>query len=239
MTVRIDVISDVVCPWCFIGQRRLARALELLREGADEAPEVEVVWHPFQLNPQLPLEGVERSEYVALKFGSRGQEIYGRVAAVGRGVGIDFAFDRIVRQPNTVPAHQLIDLAQQQGRQDEMVEALFRGYFLDGVDLTQAGNLVVLAAQAGLEPGMTRACLEDSKQRQAVLDADARARALGVSGVPFFIFGQRLAVSGAQEPEVLLRALAEAAAEPAAQDSRARALSGGARTVLEFRRALG
>ena len=217
MTVRIDVISDVVCPWCFIGQRRLARALELLHDSADEAPKVEVVWHPFQLNPQLPVEGVERSEYVARKFGSRAQEIYDRVAAVGRSVGIDFAFDRITRQPNTVLAHQLIDLAQQQGRQDEMVEVLFRGYFLDGVDLTQAANLVALAAQAGLDPVMTRACLEDTAQRQAVLDADARARSLGVSGVPFFIFGQRLTVSGAQEPEVLLRALSEAAVASAAQ----------------------
>ena len=121
MTVRIDVISDVVCPWCFIGKRRLERALELLRQSGQEATEVEVVWHPFQLNPQLPPQGVERSRYVAEKFGARAHEIYGRVAAVGRSVGIDFAFERIVRQPNTAPAHQLVDLALAHGRQDEMV----------------------------------------------------------------------------------------------------------------------
>ena len=217
MTLRIDVISDVVCPWCFIGKRRLAHALELFDDGADTEPRVEVVWHPFQLNPQLPLQGVERSEYLALKFGARAPEIYSRVAAVGRSVGIDFAFERIVRQPNTAPAHQLIDLARQQGKQDEMVETLFRGYFLEGIDLTQSDKLVALACRAGLDGEAARACLDDDAQRQAVLAEDAEARALGVSGVPFFIFDRRLAVSGAQEPDVLLRALREAAAEPLAQ----------------------
>ena len=215
--MRIDVISDVVCPWCYIGKRRLARTLELLRESVGETPQVEVVWRPFQLNPQLPAKGIERSEYLAVKFGSRAQEIYSRVTGVGRSVGIDFAFDRIVRQPNTVPAHQLIALAQRYGNQDEMVETLFRGYFLEGVDLTQSDNLVELARRAGLEGQVARECLDDDAQRQAVLAEDGQARALGVTGVPFFIFEQRLAVSGAQEPDVLLRALTEAAAEPADQ----------------------
>ena len=208
MTVRIEVISDVVCPWCFIGKRRLERALELLRQASPQA-EVEVIWHPFQLNPELPLEGIERSEYLARKFGSRAQDIYGRVTAVGRSVGIDFAFERIVRQPNTAPAHQLIALAQAKGRQDQMVEALFRAYFLEGVDLTRTPNLLALAGQAGLDRDEARTWLEDDAQWQAVQAADGQARALGVSGVPFFIFDQRLAVSGAQEPEVLLRALSE------------------------------
>ena len=217
MTVRIDVISDVVCPWCFIGKRRLARALELLRDSTDQGPQVQVVWHPFQLNPSLPSGGVDRSEYVARKFGSRAPEIYARVAAVGRSVGIDFAFERIVRQPNTAAAHQLIELARLRGIQDEMVETLFRGYFLEGVDLTQAGELLALARRAGLDSEAARTFLDDDAQRQAVVKEDEQARALGVSGVPFFIFGQRLAVSGAQEPEVLLRALAQVAAEPVAQ----------------------
>jgi predicted DsbA family dithiol-disulfide isomerase len=217
MTVRIDVISDVVCPWCYIGKRRLAQALQLYRDGADPAPQVEVVWHPFQLNPQLPLQGVERSQYLALKFGARAPEIYSRVAAVGRSVGIDFAFEGIVRQPNTVPAHQLIDWARSRGKQDEMVEALFRGYFLEGVDLTQFDNLVELARRAGLDREAARACLDDDAQRQAVLTADGQARTLGVSGVPFFIFDQRLAVSGAQAADVLLGALMKASAEPVAQ----------------------
>jgi predicted DsbA family dithiol-disulfide isomerase len=215
MTIRIDVISDVVCPWCFIGKRRLARALELFGRSADAAPQV--LWHPFQLNPQLPLHGMERSEYLALKFGSRAPDIYSRVAAAGRGVGIEFAFERIVRQPNTAPAHQLIGLAQAHGKQDEMVETLFRAYFLEGVDLTQADNLTALAIRAGLDGAAAQACLVDDAQRQTVLAQDEQARALGVGGVPFFIFGQRLAVSGAQEPDVLVRALMEVAAEPVPQ----------------------
>jgi predicted DsbA family dithiol-disulfide isomerase len=217
MTVRVDVISDVVCPWCYIGKRRLAQAVELFRESAGQTPELEVVWHPFQLNPQLPLEGITRSEYLARKFGSRAEDIYTRVSGVGRGVGINFAFERIVRQPNTVPAHQLIALAQLHGRQDDMVETLFRGYFLEGADLTQTDALVELARRAGLENEAARACLDDDAQRQAALAEDEQARALGVSGVPFFIFDRRLAVSGAQEPQVLLRALREAAAEPVDQ----------------------
>jgi len=216
MTLRIDVISDVVCPWCYIGKRRLEQALELFRRSVD-GPELEVVWHPFQLNPQLPREGIARSEYLSRKFGSRADDIYARVTAVGRSVGIDFAFERIVRQPNTVPAHQLIGFAQSQGRQDEIVESLFRGYFLEGADLTQTDNLIQLARRAGLEDGATRASLDDDAQRQEVLAQDEQARALGVSGVPFFIFDQRLAVSGAQEPQVLLRTLREAAAEPMVQ----------------------
>jgi predicted DsbA family dithiol-disulfide isomerase len=216
MTLRIDVISDVVCPWCYIGKRRLEQALELFRRSVDVA-ELEVVWHPFQLNPQLPLQGIARSEYLSRKFGSRADDIYARVSAVGRSVGIDFAFERIVRQPNTVPAHQLIGFARSQGRQDEIVESLFRGYFLEGADLTQTDDLIQLARRAGLEDGATRASLDDDAQRQEVLAQDEQARALGVSGVPFFIFDQRLTVSGAQEPQVLLRALREATAEPMVQ----------------------
>jgi predicted DsbA family dithiol-disulfide isomerase len=217
MAVRIDVISDVVCPWCFIGKRRLESALELMRGRSDQAPEVEVVWHPFQLNPDLPVAGIERSEYIARKFGSRAQDIYGRVSAVGRSVGIDFAFERIVRQPNTVGAHQLIAIAQDEGRQEDIVETLFQAYFLEGVDLTQDGNLLALAERAGLRRETARSGLEDDARRQAVAAADQQARALGVTGVPFFIFDRRLAVSGAQEPEVLVRAISEAALEPADQ----------------------
>ena len=217
MTVQVDVISDVVCPWCYIGKRRLAQAVELFRGSAGQTPELEVEWHPFQLNPQLPPQGLARSDYLARKFGSRAEDIYTRVSGVGRSVGIEFAFERIVRQPNTVAAHQLIGLAQLHGRQDEMLETLFRGYFLEGADLTQTDALVELARRAGFEDEAARACLNDDAQRQAVLAEDERARALGVSGVPFFIFDQRLAVSGAQEAQVLLRALREAAAEPAGQ----------------------
>lgn len=213
MKLRIDVVSDVVCPWCFIGKRRLEQAVQLLAQDGIDSQAFEVVWRPYQLNPQLPPEGMARSAYVAAKFGTRGQEVYSRVAGVGRSVGIEFAFDRIVRQPNTVAAHQLIDLARAEGVQDQMVESLFRGYFLEGRDLTQAATLVELAVRAGLDEARVAASLNDYAQRQAVIARDEEARELGVTGVPFFIFAGQLAVSGAQEPEVLARAFKQAAAE--------------------------
>jgi len=211
VTLRIDVISDVVCPWCFIGKRRLEQALKLLAEDGAETQAVEVVWRPFQLNPQLPREGISRAEYVAAKFGGRAEQIYARVAGAGRTVGIEFAFDRIARQPNTSAAHQLIDLARNEHVQDAMVESLFRGYFLEGKDLTQAPVLIEMAEQAGLDAARARACLEDDAHRQAIVEQDEEARELGVTGVPFFVFGGQLAVSGAQEAHVLARAFKEAA----------------------------
>jgi len=213
MTINVEVISDVVCPWCYIGKRRLAQALELYRASADAPLAVHVSWRPFQLNPRLPLAGVDRAEYVAAKFGARAEGTYARVGAVGRSVGIDFAFERILRQPNTLPAHQLIDFAQRHGKQEQMVETLFRAYFIEGADLTRFDALVALAQRAGLQAAAARACLDDDVQRQEVAAEDERARAAGVNGVPFFVFDHRLAVSGAQEPEVLLRALEQVAVE--------------------------
>ncbi|MEO8627954.1 MAG: DsbA family oxidoreductase [Betaproteobacteria bacterium] len=210
MTVSVEVVSDVVCPWCYIGKRRLEQALELL---ASEEPglAVDVVWSPFQLNPQLPAEGIARTAYLAQKFGAGAPQVYERVSEAGRSVGIDFAFDRIVRQPNTVPAHQLIDLARKADRQDAMVETLFRAYFLDGKDLSQTDNLVALAQAAGLDGDAAREALRDAGHRKVIIEQDEQARALGVSGVPFFIFARQLAVSGAQEAAVLVRAMREAA----------------------------
>jgi predicted DsbA family dithiol-disulfide isomerase len=210
MSFRIEVISDVVCPWCFIGKRRLEQALQTLSADGVDAGDIQVVWHPFQLNPQLPQEGMPRAEYVAAKFGGRSAQIYERVTGVGRSVGIDFAFERIVQQPNTLAAHQLIELARSAGVQDQMVETLFRAYFLEGKDLTQRPILVELARAAGLDPVLAGASLNDDLQRQAIVQQDEDARALGVTGVPFFVFGGQLAVSGAQEPAVLVRAFKEA-----------------------------
>ncbi len=214
MTVQIEVISDVVCPWCFVGKRRLEQALARLRE-APAAPAVSVTWLPFQLNPDLPESGMDRADYVRRKFGHAAPQIYARVAGVGRSVGIAFAFDAIVRQPNTVAAHQLIALAGPAGRQDQMVETLFRAYFLEGADLTQRATLVALAQRSGLDPERAAACLDQPQQRQAVLEAERDARELGVEGVPLFLFNRRLAVSGAQEPQVLMAAIEQATRDAA------------------------
>jgi predicted DsbA family dithiol-disulfide isomerase len=216
--IQIEVFSDVVCPWCFIGKRRLEEALRRLPQSGDPASGYappEVRWRAFQLNPWLPREGMDRAEYVARKFGSAAGDVYGRVARVGRHVGIPFAFDRIARQPNTVDAHRLVRLAGLESRQDAMVETLFQAYFLEGADLTSEAVLLDLAQRAGLDPQRAQACLHDERIRAAVLDEDRMARELGVEGVPFFVFDRRLAVSGAQEPEVLLRAMDRAARDGA------------------------
>jgi predicted DsbA family dithiol-disulfide isomerase len=214
MTLAIDVISDVVCPWCFIGKRRLEAALAQYAAEHPGAPAPVVAWRPFQLNPGLPAEGMPRDEYVARKFGARSRAVYERVTLVGREVGIPFAFDRIVRQPNTLAAHSLIELAGTQGRQSEAKEAFLRAYFLDGVDLAARENLVAIATSVGLDRAAVETLLDDPEARAAVAAADAHARESGIEGVPFFIFNRRLAVSGAPPSEVLLDAMRQAEGAP-------------------------
>jgi predicted DsbA family dithiol-disulfide isomerase len=213
-TLTIDVISDVVCPWCFIGRRRLGAALAQF--AVDEARLRPLVsWHPFQLNPDLPREGIDRSVYLAEKFGGsrRTAEIYERVRAAGSTVGIDFAFEKIDRQPNTLEAHRLISWAQAQGTAEEVVERLFRAYFLDGRFIGDRDVLAAIAGEAGLSMEAARAHLASSEGAAAVAQMDRQTRELGVTGVPFFIFGSKIAVSGAQEPAVLIGAMSEAMRE--------------------------
>jgi predicted DsbA family dithiol-disulfide isomerase len=210
MSLAIDVVSDVVCPWCFIGKRRLEGALARYAKERPDAPAPTITWRPFQLNPGLPPEGMARADYIARKFGPRGGAVYDRVSAVGSEVGIAFAFDRITRQPNTLAAHSLIELAGAHGRQGEVKEAFFRAYFLDGVDLTVRENLVAVAASAGLDRATAEAWLDDPQAREATAAEDARAREIGIEGVPFFVFNGRLGVSGAQPAEVLLDAMKQA-----------------------------
>ncbi len=214
MTLAIDIISDVVCPWCFVGKRRVEAALELYRERGGAEPKL--TWHPFQLNPDMPPEGVDRDEYVRRKFGAeRAGQVYGRITAVGREVGIAFDFAKVTRQPNTLAAHSLIALAIDAGKQDAVVEAFFRAFFLEGRDLTSAKTLAEVAVGAGLDAGDVKAFLGSADARAHIEAEDKQAREIGVEGVPFFIFNRRLAVSGAQAPEVLLEAMLEAEKEPA------------------------
>src|SRR6266540_4743154 len=216
MALSIDIISDVVCPWCFIGKRRLESALELYRARRPDAPAPAVTWHPFQLNPDMPAEGIDRDEYVKRKFGAdRAGQVYGRITAVGREVGIPFDFAKVTRQPNTLAAHSLIALAIDAGKQDAVVEAFFRAFFLEGRDLTSAETLAGIAVGAGLDEGDVKAFLGSTDARAHIEAEDRQAREIGVEGVPFFIFNRRLAVSGAQAPGVLLEAMLEAEKEPA------------------------
>ena len=215
MALTIDVVSDVVCPWCFIGKRRLEGALALYAKAHPDAPAPVVTWRPFQLNPGMPDEGMSREEYVQRKFGARGGAVYDRVTAVGREVGIPFAFDRIRQQPNTLAAHSLVELAEARGAQDALVEALFRAYFLDGVDLTARENLVAIAAGVGLDRAEVEGWLDDKNARDLAGAEDQRAREIGIEGVPFFIFNGRVALSGAHPAETLLEAMRQAEATPA------------------------
>jgi predicted DsbA family dithiol-disulfide isomerase len=211
--MKIDVISDVVCPWCFIGKRRLEGALERWRAAHPDAPAPEVTWRPFQLNPTLPEQGTSRREYIRRKFGEQaGKDMYARVAAVGQEVGIPFAFDAIERQPNTLAPHALIGAAAELGIQDAVVEALFRAYFLEGRDMTDRATLVDVATAAGMTREQAEKVLDSPEARESAALEDERAREIGVSGVPFFIFEGKLAVSGAQPAEVLVQAMEQAAA---------------------------
>ena len=201
-TLTIEIASDVVCPWCYIGKRRLEKALALL--GDEVKPEIR--WLPFQLNPEMPKGGIPRAEYRKAKFGSveRSRSLDARVAAEGGGEGIAFAFEKMARTPNPVAAHELIDLAQKQGRGGAVVDALFKAYFEEARDIGDAAVLADIAAGAGVAGWPQQA---DAKT-VAALEEDVRN--LGISAVPTFILGRRLGVSGAHPPEALAQAIQEA-----------------------------
>jgi predicted DsbA family dithiol-disulfide isomerase len=199
--MHIDIVSDVICPWCFIGKRRLEKALSLRPDLA-----VDVTWRPFQLNPDMPPDGMERKAYIAAKFGGGGQadRVYANVAEVGAGIGIPFAFDRIRRTPNTRDAHRLIRWAAAHALADPVVEALFRAYFLDGRNIGDRAVLAEIAGTAGLDATVARRWLDGDADIEPVLAEDRGARRLGINAVPCFIFERNYAVSGAQEPEFFL-----------------------------------
>jgi predicted DsbA family dithiol-disulfide isomerase len=202
--VRIDVVSDVVCPWCFIGKRRLEKALAL----KPEIP-VEVHWHPYFLNDWIPREGIARSEYLTTKFGSpeRYAGIAQRVSAAAAEEGLDYAMDKISRQPNTLDAHRLIRWAEGIGKAAEMKQKLMDLYFTDGADLSNHAVLVQAAADIGLDADDISEALASDQDVEEVAREATAAKEAGIEGVPCFIFGGKLAVSGAQAPEYLAEAI--------------------------------
>ncbi|MGH7040719.1 MAG: DsbA family oxidoreductase [Acetobacteraceae bacterium] len=218
---RIDIVSDAICPWCYIGKRQLERALaDLAGQGLSFA----VQWNPFQLNPDMPPGGVERAAYRAAKFGSAERAAAGdaRVSEAARAVGLDFHLDRIARTPNTIDAHRLIWLAGREGAQDAAMEAVFAAYFIDGRDIGDATVLEDCAAAAGLDRAAVRAFLAGATVADEMRTADQAAREAGVNGVPsFFLDGYGLfsgALPAAQMAEALRRAhdvLTQRAATPA------------------------
>jgi predicted DsbA family dithiol-disulfide isomerase len=209
-TLTIDVVSDVVCPWCYIGKRKLEAALDMARAAG--LPAAEVRWHPFQLNPDLPAQGISRKQYLEDKFGGpqRAAEIYARVKAAGQTAGLELNIDGITLQPNTLAAHALLAFAQQQYGLDAghaVKERLLKAYFIENRFIGDVEVLVQIAIDAGLDGDAARAFITDPEQLQNVAAADTRVREMGISGVPFFIFNQKVAVSGAQDPANLLAAM--------------------------------
>ena len=199
--VDIEVFSDVVCSWCYVGRRRLARAAELLA-GKHE---IRVTWKPYQLNPWMPPEGMDRAEYRRMKFGSaeRSSGMDGRLREAGQSEGIELAFEKIARTPNTLQAHRLIWLAGQRGRQIEMVDALFQAYFTDGKDIGDNAVLAEVAASVGLDAEDVGRFLANDEGLAEVEEEEQLGRSLGIDGVPFFLLADKYGVSGAQPAEVL------------------------------------
>jgi predicted DsbA family dithiol-disulfide isomerase len=206
--VRIDVVSDVVCPWCLIGKRRLEKAIAL----NPDIP-VEVHWRPYFLNDWIPREGISREQYLTTKFGSpeRYKGIAQRVSAAASAEGLTYAIDKISRQPNTLDAHRLIRWADGIGKAAEMKQKLMDLYFTEGADLTNRAVLVQAAADIGLDPEDIRAALESDRDVAEIEREALSAKEAGIEGVPCFIFSGKFAVSGAQEPEYLAEAIARIA----------------------------
>ena len=200
--MKIDIISDTVCPWCFIGKRRLERALAM-------RPNItaEITWHPFQLNPEMPPDGIERQIYLKAKFGSseRAKDIYRAVDQASVCEKLDLQLDDIKRMPNSLQSHRLLHYARRHDKQDVVAENLFQSYFFYGIDIGSIAHLIKIAAESGLDGEDVRSYMESSEDIELVRGHDIQSRKLGVSGVPCFIIAEEYAISGAQESEVFLQ----------------------------------
>ena len=204
----IDIYSDIVCPWCYVGKRRLERALAQL----GDAVQARITWRPFQLNPTMSFDGMDRAAYLKAKFGSL--EGFGQMEeqllAAGADERIPFAFEKIQRTPNTFAAHRLVWYAAEQGTQDNVVEAIFRAYFLEGQNIGDVKTLTHVAAEAGLDRTETEEFLESEKGVVEVKAEEGVGRRLGIRGVPYFVFNGTVSISGAQPPDMFVSAIRQA-----------------------------
>jgi predicted DsbA family dithiol-disulfide isomerase len=214
--IKIDVVSDVVCPWCYIGKRRLEKAIAQVADQVD----VELEYHPFELNPDMPLEGRNQKEYLTRKFGSevKYQQIVEHVTDVAAQEGLKFDFEKQVVSPNTRDAHRLIWFAKKHGKQIEMKEALMKAYFEQGIDLTKTENLISIAKQVGLDPEKTKSFLSSTEGMVEVTTSEMQNAPRGISGVPFYIINNQYGVSGAQPSEIFTKALLEISTENVSDD---------------------
>lgn len=209
----VEVVHDLVCPWCYLGFRRLQRTLA-------RRPDLlfDLVWRSFLLNPDMPRAGMARADYVLRKFGGedRARRLYTSIAEIGRTEQVEFRFERIRRTPSSVDAHRLVRWSARQGRGTEAVEALFAAHFVDGRDIGDHAVLAAIASSCGLDGAAVRPFLRSEDDVDSVHADNLRAHRLGINGVPCFIIGGRHAIAGAQEPEVIARLLDVAAVDAAA-----------------------
>lgn len=212
-TIKIDVISDVVCPWCYIGKRRLEKALNKL----DSEYTFEVTYHPFELNPSIPESGVNQKQYLSQKFGGeeRYEKITAHVAQVAAEEGITFNFHKQAVSPNTRTAHRIIQLAKHVNLQTEVKEAFMKAYFTDGVDLSKNESLITCATLAGMERNVVEQLLSTEMGVAEVIQAEKEIQQLGITGVPFYIINNKYGLSGAQPPEAFIEVIQKAALENA------------------------
>ena len=203
--IAIDIVSDAVCPWCYIGKRNLEAALADLPDI-----EVDIRWRPYQLDATIPPEGLERRAYMQRKFGNRIDEIHQRLTQAGAAAGLDFAFDDIERSPNTLDAHRLIRWAASANAQDAIVERLFHDFFVAGKDIGDRNVLLDAARDCGMDPKIVGGLLDGDADKESVREEIASAQSIGVTGVPFFILDGKFALPGAQPADVLKRAIGKA-----------------------------
>jgi len=211
--MQIDIVSDTVCPWCFIGKRRIERAMAL-------RPDVkfDVVWRPYRLDPSIPREGVDRRAYLKAKFGDspRTSAMGEAIRSAGESEGIAFAFDKIARSPNTLDSHRLIRWSANAGKQDQIVERLFQAYFIEGQDIGNSAVLSEVAAKAGMDGALVARLLAGDADLVSVEREAGLANEMGITGVPTFIFDSKFMISGAREAELLVRVIDKArTTEPA------------------------
>ncbi len=201
----ISIYSDLICPWCYIGKRRMEEALRQLPGDT----QVSRSWHPFQLNPEMPRAGLNRKMYRSKKFGSweRSQAMDAQVTAAGKSVGIEFRYDLQTHTPNTFDSHRLVWLAGTLGLQDAVVEALFRAYFCEGVCFGDPQRLIEVGASAGMEAAELKRFFLGKEGASAVREEEQRAKMLGISGVPLYVINEAVSFSGAQPAEMFLEAL--------------------------------
>ncbi|MDF1854086.1 DsbA family oxidoreductase [Pseudooceanicola sp.] len=204
MTVKLDILSDPICPWCYIGKTQLDRALA---QRPDHPFVIE--WHPFQLNPDMLREGVDRAAYLKAKFGDKADTVYGGIRDHAAAQGVEINFDGITRTPNTLDAHRLIHWAGIEGKQNELVDAVFAANFRDGRDIGSHDVLADIADQLGMDASVIRKLLASDADEDLIRQRDAHSRQMGVNSVPTFIVGQRHAVPGAQPPELWVQVIDE------------------------------